>query len=76
MTHVADRLRPVPPRPSFRIGLGLAVLGIAAIVATFVAGAVMTTSPPLGLYLLSLLLPAGMVVLAVAVARDHRRASR
>lgn len=70
------RAHPVPPRPSFRAGLALAGLGIVAIIATFVAGAVMTTAPPLALYLLSLLLPAGMVVLAVVVARDHRRASR
>lgn len=64
------------PRPLFRVGLAISVLGVVAIVATFAAGAVMSTEPPLVLYLASLLLPVGMVVLAVAVARDHRAATR
>jgi hypothetical protein len=39
----------------------------------YVDAAVSSSEPPLVLYLLSLLLPLGMVVAAVGVARDYRR---
>jgi hypothetical protein len=71
---------PPPARPTaaprstlVRVGLGLAVVGIVVVVAVYVDAAVSSSEPPLVLYLLSLLLPLGMVVAAVGVARDYRR---
>jgi hypothetical protein len=71
---------PPPARPTaaprstlVRAGLGLVVAGIAVVVAVYVYAAVSSSEPPLVLYLMSLLLPLGMVVAAVGVARDYRR---
>lgn len=71
---------PDTPRPTsaprstlVRVGLALVVVGIAVVVGVYVDAAVSSSEPPLALYLLSLLLPLGMVVAAVGVARDYRR---
>ena len=63
----------MPRSTLVRVGLALVVLGILVVVAVYVDAAVSSSEPPLALYLLSLLLPLGMVVAAVGVARDYRR---
>ncbi len=57
----------------FRVALVLALVGMTSIVAAYVTAAVSSTGPALLLYLLSMLLPAGMVVAALALATDYRR---
>ncbi len=68
-------MRTPAPAPRSRLvtaALVLAVLGILAIGVAFGWAAVAGDGPPFLLYALSLLLPLGMVVAAVGVARDYR----
>jgi len=70
---VPDLPAPRRRRPLFTAALLLALTGFAAIVAVYLSAALSSAPPPFVLYALSMLLPAAMVIAAIALARDYRR---